>query len=91
MKEKARKLLLIMGVCYFGISTIYWGYKVDKAKKKINFYEKVMEEFSIGEFVHYPELFNDEGYVEQVKIHNCMWAIDDAVECDNKLYECENR
>lgn len=56
---------------------------------KVLFYEKVIEDFGIGEFINYPELYYDEEYREQALVHNCMWAIDDAIDWTNKYYECE--
>lgn len=89
MKETVKKVILIAGVCYLGFSAIYWDMQAKDAGEKVEFYEKVMTDFGIDEFVHYPELFYEEGYTEQVKTHNCMWAIDDALECSLELSECK--
>ena len=25
--------------------------------------------------------------IEQVKVHNCMWSIEQTIQCENKLWE----
>lgn len=55
---------------------------------KVKFYEEVLTDFGIEEFIHYPELFYDEEMREQTKTHLCMWAIDDYIDMSNKYYEC---
>lgn len=63
--------------------------QINELQNKVEFYEKVMEDFGISEFIDYPELYYDEEYVEQVKVHNCMWSIEQTIDCENKLYEYE--
>lgn len=66
------------------------GLKDDLAisQDKVKFYEEVIKDFGIEEFINYPYLYYNDEYREQAKVHNCMWAIDDAIEMSNKYHEC---
>ena len=65
--------------------------KLEKDKEylndKVKYYENVITDFGIEEFIHYPELYYEEGYIEQVKAHECMWSIDETISCENELYD----
>lgn len=76
-----KKALIVVGVLYLGCSAIYWRHQSNNLKDKVEFYEKVMKDFGIEEFIHYPELYYEDGYTDQVKVHQCMWAIQESEEC----------
>lgn len=48
----------------------------EELSDKVDFYEKVITDFGMDEFINYPEIYYQDGYVDQVKVHNCMWAFD---------------
>lgn len=80
MKKRLITLLIVVGVIFLGVSAIYWRHQSNNLKDKVEFYEKVMKDFGIEEFIHYPELYYEEGYTDQVKVHQCMWAIQESEE-----------
>lgn len=45
-------------------------------KEKVAYYENVITDLGAEEFIYYPELYYEDGYINQVKVHNCMWAFD---------------
>lgn len=89
-KKKIILIILLLGISVLSIidlmETRNLQIKNSQLLEKNKFYEKVMKEFDIGEFIYYPELFEEE-YIEQVKVHNCMWSIEETIECENKLWE----
>lgn len=89
-ENKKNVLIWILWITIFVnfIHIVIVEYKNYKLEDKVDFYETVIEDFGMSEFISYPELYYEDGYTEQVKTHNCMWAIDNAIECENKLYEC---
>ena len=44
-------------------------------RKENEYYKKVITGLGSEELIYYPELYSD-GYIEQINVHNCMWAID---------------
>lgn len=42
---------------------------------KVQYYEKIVQDFEADELITHPELYS-EGYVEQIKVHSCMWAFE---------------
>lgn len=46
-----------------------------KMHKENEYYKKVITGLGSEELIYYPELYSD-GYIEQINVHNCMWAID---------------
>lgn len=84
--KKEIKILLCVIVLFCAILSLLLSY-VSIQKDRITYYERVMKEFEIGEFIDHWELFYDEGYIEQVKTHNCMWSIEETIDCHNKLEE----
>lgn len=86
-----KKLGIIFGIvtlCLMSIIIVDF-IEINELQNKVDFYETVMEDFDISEFIDYPELYYEDGYTEQVKTHNCMWSIEQTIDCENKLYECE--
>ena len=43
--------------------------------KENEYYKEVITGLGSEELIYYPELYSD-GYIEQINVHNCMWAID---------------
>lgn len=76
----ARRILIITVAIIWTVTSVICICTLEKQnnelQNKIEFYEEVMYDFGIDEFIHYPELFYDKCYVEQVIVHNCMWAFD---------------
>lgn len=72
MRNKILSILIILCTLYLAISAIYHMHQTKDLEDKVKFYERVMEDFGIEEFINYPELYYEDGYVEQVKVHNCM-------------------
>lgn len=89
-KKKIILIILLVGIFILTIvdlkKTIDLKVENKEIKEKNQYYEKVMKEFDISEFIYYPDLFNEE-YIEQVKVHNCMWSIEQTIQCENKLWE----
>ena len=48
---------------------------IEELKDKNTYYENVINSLGSGELIEYPELYSEE-YIEQINVHNCMWAID---------------
>lgn len=70
-------IIILLLYCIIGFHKDVKNLRTENVKlvSKIQFYEDVMDTFNIGEFISYPNLFYIDGYIEQVKVHNCMWAI----------------
>lgn len=58
---------------------------------KVEYYENVIRDFGIEEFINYPELYYQEGFMDQVSTHKCMWAIEDAIDCNNAYEELKGK
>ena len=41
----------------------------------VEYYKKVITDLGSEELIYFPELYS-EGYIEQINVHNCMWAIE---------------
>ncbi len=80
MKKIVTSVIIVIGILYLGFSAIYYKLKNNELHDKIEFYEKVITDFGIEEFINYPELYYEDGYIDQVKVHQCMWAIQDNCE-----------
>lgn len=50
-----------------------------KLHKENEYYKKVITDLGSEELIYFPELYSD-GYIEQINVHNCMWAIE-TCEC----------
>lgn len=46
-----------------------------KLHKENEYYKKVITDLGSEELIYFPELYS-EGYIEQINVHNCMWAIE---------------
>lgn len=80
MKEIIIRVIIIAGILFLGLSAIYYKLKNVELHDKVEFYEKVITDFGIEEFINYPELYYEDGYIDQVKVHQCMWAIQENCE-----------
>lgn len=80
MKKIVTSIIIVIGILYLGFSAIYYKLKNNELHDKIEFYEKVITDFGIEEFINYPDLYYEDGYIDQVKVHQCMWAIQDNCE-----------
>lgn len=83
--EISKKGVIAIAVGLFAIASCATIsiYNINKLKEqrqelqdKVTYYENVITDFGIEEFIHYPELYYEEGFVEQALVHNCMWAFD---------------
>lgn len=78
-------LTLIIFTCLLYI--IYVTHQNTQLKDKVQFYERVITDFGIEEFIDYPELYYNTDYVDQAQVHQCMWAISDMLDCENKYQD----
>lgn len=73
-----RTICLILSLS-FTFYILTYDFKVKEENKilqeKIQYYEKIVQDFEADELITHPELYS-EGYVEQIKVHSCMWAFE---------------
>ena len=50
-----------------------------KLYKENEYYKKVIIDLGSEELIYFPELYSEE-YIEQINVHNCIWAIEEC-EC----------
>ena len=65
----------IIGNFYLYSSNIKLKEKNNKFEDQITYYENIIKDFEADELITFPQLYS-EGYVEQIKVHSCMWAFD---------------
>lgn len=88
MISKTKTIISVICVCIvYSIVIFMMGCKIISLQDKVKYYENVITDFGIEEFIHYPELYYEEGFVEQAMVHNCMWSIDETLSCHNELAE----
>ena len=68
-------VISIIGNFYLYSSNIKLKEKNNKFEDKITYYENIIKDFEADELITFPQLYS-EGYVEQIKVHSCMWAFD---------------
>ena len=68
-------VISIIGNFYLYSSNIKLKEKNNKFEDKITYYENIIKVFEADELITFPQLYS-EGYVEQIKVHSCMWAFD---------------
>lgn len=85
-----RVLLVIGSLLLVSIIGLTAGY-ISVLKDKVSFYENVITDFGIDEFINYPYLYYEQGYIDQAKSHQCMWAIEDAINCESELYDIKEQ
>lgn len=90
-RDQVTIILLLLAVIASNIHIFLNYKKIDALIVKADFYEQLITDLGFDEFVNYPELYLEEGFVEQAKTHSCMWAIDDAIDWSNKYYDCINQ
>lgn len=60
----------------FGVFMGYDALQTDQAnvelQNKVEFYEQVIEDFGIDEFVEYPNIWYDTEYRDQIKKDSCL-------------------
>ena len=61
--------------CYLYSSNVKLKENNDKYQDKVSYYEDIIKDFEADELIAFPHLYS-EGYVEQIKVHSCMWAFD---------------
>lgn len=51
----------------------FWGaYELNQENE---YYKEVITSLGSEELIYFPELYSED-YIEQINVHNCMWAID---------------
>lgn len=89
MKNTILISLSVLSVISLSLTIILINQLIN-SNTKIEYYESVLEKFELTELINHPELFTIE-YIDQVKVHSCMWSISNTLECNNKLYDLENQ
>ena len=67
--KKTILIFVLTGLLLLNFCVLY------KMQKENEYYKKVITGLGSEELIYYPELYSD-GYIEQINVHNCMWAID---------------
>ena len=67
---------ICIGLCTYNLKL---HNNIEELKDKNIYYENVIDSLGSGELIDYPELYSEE-YIEQINVHNCMWAIDKCSE-----------
>lgn len=68
-------IISLLGNFYLYSSNIKLKENNSKFQNKITYYENIVKDFEADELIEFPQLYS-EGYVEQIKVHSCMWAFD---------------
>jgi hypothetical protein len=68
-------IISLLGNFYLYSSNIKLKENNSKFQNKITYYENIIKDFEADELIEFPQLYS-EGYVEQIKVHSCMWAFD---------------
>lgn len=68
-------IISLLGNFYLYSSNIKLQKNNNNFQDKITYYENIIKDFKADELIAFPQLYS-EGYVEQIKVHNCMWAFD---------------
>ena len=66
-------IISLLGNFYLYSSNIKLQKNNNNFQDKITYYENIIKDFEADELIAFPQLYN-EGYVEQIKVHSCMWA-----------------
>ena len=68
-------IISLLGNFYLYSSNIKLQKNNNNFQDKITYYENIIKDFEADELIAFPQLYS-EGYVEQIKVHSCMWAFD---------------
>ena len=68
-------IISLLGNFYLYSSNIKLKENNSKFQNKITYYENIIKDFEADELIEFPQLYS-EGYVEQIKVHSCMWAFE---------------
>lgn len=71
-------IISLIGNFYLYSSNIKLQENNDKLISKNTYYENIIRDFEADELITFPQLYS-EGYVEQIKVHSCMWAFEVSV------------
>lgn len=71
-------IISLIGNFYLYSSNIKLQENNDKLISKNTYYENIIRDFEADELIVFPQLYS-EGYVEQIKVHSCMWAFEVSV------------
>ena len=71
-------IISLLGNFYLYSSNIKLKENNNKFQNKITYYENIVKDFEADELIEFPQLYS-EGYIEQIKVHSCMWAFDVCV------------
>ena len=67
-----KKTILICVLTWLLLLSFWGGYELHRENE---YYKEVITALGSEELIEYPELYSAE-YVEQINVHNCMWAFD---------------
>lgn len=76
MKRTIAEIFIVIGILFLGISAVHFKSQNVDLKDKVEFYEEVLGDFGIDEFVNYPELYYNREYVKSTKENQCIWIPD---------------
>ena len=68
-------IISLLGNFYLYSSNIKLKKNNNEFQNKITYYENIVKDFEADELIEFPQLYS-EGYIEQIKVHSCMWAFD---------------
>ena len=68
-------IISLLGNFYLYSSNIKLKKNNNEFQNKITYYENIVKDFEADELIESPQLYS-EGYIEQIKVHSCMWAFE---------------